>query len=148
MYQVLRWLFRVPYIYPTPILNLAYHLTVPTRVDGSGVCFVRDISSVSAKNLPLIFFKAVNWWPLVALLTICEYGANKFKNNILKKHYDIPVLFKNSHRCSGMSAHVSRGPTPSNITSPNQIWSAYLSRVASGGQETPKHKRWEDFFSG
>jgi len=31
------------------------------------------------------------------------------------------VLFKNYFRCSGMSAHVSRGPAPSKITSPNQI---------------------------
>ena len=58
-------------------------------------------------------------------------------------------LFKNYFRCSGMSAHVSRGPAPSKITSPNQIWSAcHLIRVASGSLETLKYKRWEDFFWG
>jgi len=42
MYEALGWFFylRVPYINPIPILYLAYHLTVPTRVKGLGVCFV------------------------------------------------------------------------------------------------------------
>jgi len=102
MYEALGWIIRVPNIYPTHILYLACHLTVPTRVNGLGVCFVyipkvsTTFSSVSARNLPLIFSKALNWWPFVALLTICEYGANKVKEQYFekKKHYDISVIIQ------------------------------------------------------